>query len=101
MGGHRDRSAVRAAVVRRAAARQGAHPAEAAGGTAVLRPSGSEVRADPVDVTCVAGLPPTRILARPCVAGDDMAVLVVLRAQRLVGTRADAQAGRSAPGQRR
>ena len=54
MGGHRDRRAVRAAAVRRAAARQGTGAAAAAGGAAVLRASGSEVRADPVDVAGVA-----------------------------------------------
>src|SRR4051812_42990883 len=101
MGGHRDRRAIRAAAVRRATARQGADPAEAAGGTAVLRPSGSEVHADPVDVAGVAALPPTRVLAWSGVAGDDVAVLVVLRAPRVVRTRADAQARRAAPGQRR
>ena len=57
---HRDGRAVRAAAVRRAAARQGAGAAAAAGGTAVLRASGSEVRADPVDVAGVARLPVQR-----------------------------------------
>ena len=80
---HRDRRAVRAAAVRRAAARPGARAAEPAGGSAVLRASGPEVLADPVDVAGVAGLPGARVLARSGVAGDDVAVLLVLRAPRL------------------
>ena len=51
-----------------------------------------QVRADPVDVTGVAGLPLTRVLARTGVAGDDVAVLLGVRAPRLGRTRADAQA---------
>ena len=57
VGGHRDGRAVRAAAVRRAAARQGTRAAAAAGGPAVLRAPGSEVRVDPVDVAGVARLP--------------------------------------------
>ncbi len=91
VGGDRDRRAVRSAAVRRAAARQGTCAAAAAGGPAVLRASGSQVRADPVDVAGVAGLPLTRVLARTGVAGDDVAVLLVVRAPRLGRTRADAQ----------
>ena len=54
---HRNRRAVRAAAVRRPAARQGAHAAEAVGGPAVLRAPRPEVRVDPVDVTGVTRLP--------------------------------------------
>ena len=36
-----------------------------------------QVRADPVDVAGVAGLPAARVLARAGVAGDDVAVLLV------------------------
>jgi hypothetical protein len=51
--------------------------AAAAGGPAVLWAPGSQVCADPVDITGVAGLRLTRVLARSGVAGDDVAVLII------------------------
>ena len=101
VGGHRDGRAVCAAAVRRAAARQGTRAAAAAGGPAVLRAPGPEIRADPVDVAGVARLPVARVLARTGVAGDDLAVLLVLRAARVGRAFADAAARRTPAGQRR
>ena len=95
VGRHRDRRAVRAAAVRRTAARQGTRAAATAGGPAVLRPSGPEVRADPVDVAGVAGLPAARVLARSGVAGDDVAVLLGFARRGWAERSLDAAAGRA------
>ena len=70
-------------------------------GSAVLRASGPEVLADPVDVAGVARLPGARVLARPGLAGGDVAVLLVLRAPRLGRAVVEPAARRTAAGQRR
>ena len=70
-------------------------------GAAVLRASGPQVRADPVDVAGVAGLPGARVLARPGLAGGDVAVLLVLRATGLGRAVVEPAARGAAAGQRR
>ena len=96
---HGDGSAVRAAAVRRADARQGARPAQAIGRATILWASRSEIPAPTVDLTGGARLQAEGILAGTGVAGDDVVVLLGVRAPGLGGTRIDAPAGGFAPGQ--